>query len=310
MTATGIALIAGGLATLIGFRRVLWPGRGATARRPARIRGIEAARRPARRRAIEAARRPELRPGPADGRPSALLPAQASAPDISGAHLASTTAPEAAGRIRRHGRGGRAGLAGPDVQQDEDERAGLASIGLADEEAPESAEDDVHEYDEPPEQDGPEDVDDADSAAGRSGGESDPPTGDYWMPVPESAYADLDRWPVRGDRDPAGSQPTAIVPVWPPARPFDRIELPRTWSEGAGPNPRPLRETAGRGRQVNEEVVVRHWEQLDWDGRDGWRRSSGPEDHPDAAPRRRPRPRPNPAAEARSTVYVSRHAAE
>jgi hypothetical protein len=30
----------------------------------------------------------------------------------------------------------------------------------------------------------------------------------------------------------------------------------------------------------------------------------------EAEPRRRPRPRPNPHAEARSTVYVSRHAAE
>jgi hypothetical protein len=30
----------------------------------------------------------------------------------------------------------------------------------------------------------------------------------------------------------------------------------------------------------------------------------------DGEPRRRPRPRPGPQADARSTVYVSRHAAE
>jgi hypothetical protein len=34
------------------------------------------------------------------------------------------------------------------------------------------------------------------------------------------------------------------------------------------------------------------------------------ETSPDPEPRRRPRPRPNPPAEARSTVYVSRHAAD
>jgi hypothetical protein len=346
------------------------------------------ARRPGRTEAIDTDRGPE--PRPADGRPTVLLPAQAGAPDISGAHLASATPSnaEASSGYRRNRRHGRTEAA---VQRDKDVRSGLASIGLADEEPLEddlqqyderlknaleddeygerienALEDDEYgerienaleddQYDERPDNalegdqygERPEDALEADQYDERpeqenapgdeldvyeshvdrfDNGQSDPPTGDYWMPVPESAYAELDSagygWPARRDRDPAvESQPTAVVPVWPPARPVDRIELPRTWSDGAGPNLRALREVpgrrwsdanrnGGRRRQVNEDGAVRHWDQLDRDGRDGWRRKAGPEDQPDAASRRRPRPRPNPSAEARSTVYISKHAAE
>jgi hypothetical protein len=174
MTATGFALIAGGIATLICFRKLLWSGhfkeRDATARRTVRIRVVGTAPRP-------------------------VLPAQGSAPEISGAHRMS----------------------------------GAAVDG---------------------------------------------------------AY---------GDQDPAGeSEPTAVVPTWPPARPFDRVEPPRTSPE----EPR-----ARAGRHQAGDVAGQHWKQLDRDGRDGWRRGHGSDEGEDPA-LRRPQPRPDPAG------YVSRHAAD
>jgi hypothetical protein len=215
----------------------------------------------------------------------AVLPAQAGAPEISGALRTATASDEEP--------------AGPD-----DESPELALPAMDNVDA------DVAGSDVEP----------------RGAGEFDPPTGDYWMPVPESAYADLDSagygCPSRTDRDRAvESEPTAVVPTWPPARPFDRIELPRTWSDGSGRKPRALREATGRrwdeadrnvsrrrGPHPDEEAADRYWDQLDRDGRDGWRRNHGPEDERLALravePPRRPRPRPNP------TVYVSRHAAE
>lgn len=234
MTATGFALIAGGLATLICFRRVLWSG--GRQERAGRLQSRAARTRP-----DEAAPRPDAGSGPADG---AVLPAQAGAPEISGAH-----------RL-------------PPVVDHDEEGEPVVDTG------------------------------------------SEPPTGDYWMPVPESAYADLGSagydWPARDVRDRVvESEPTAVVPTWPPARPFDRIELPRTWSDG--PSGRTLRE-ADRRRAHQADDAGRHWEQLDLDGRDGWRRNSAlDEEHLtllDGETRRRRRPRPGP------TVYVSRHAAE
>lgn len=273
MTATGIALIAGGLATLICFRRLLWSGHR-------RRRGLGAAqRRAARTPAIAAAPPPAPDSGSGEGRRPERLPAQPGAPDISGAHLASVVPALNSRRGRRRGR---------QAAPDDDERAGLASIGFADED-PERSE-----------------------APQESHVDTEPPAGDYWMPVPESAYADLDSAdhdePVRTDRArDVESEPTAVVPTWPPARPFDRIELPRIWSDGPGVNQRALRDGTGwnasRGRMQHTDE-----DRLDWDGRDGWRRDHGPEDDRvtlhGVEPRRRPRPRPNP------TVYVSRHAAE
>ncbi|MFI7597168.1 hypothetical protein [Actinoplanes sp. NPDC049681] len=69
-----------------------------------------------------------------------------------------------------------------------------------------------------------------------------PASGDYWTPVPDAGYG----WPVPVERIPAAppyppssgfdpvpeveSEPTAVVPQWPPARPDDRIGVPRAWS--------------------------------------------------------------------------------
>jgi len=71
-------------------------------------------------------------------------------------------------------------------------------------------------------------------------------SGDYWTPVPESSYGSGYGWPVPVARLPevppyppasgfdvpaeTESEPTAVVPQWPPVRPNDRIELPRSWS--------------------------------------------------------------------------------
>ena len=175
MTATGFALIAGGIATLFCFRKLLWSGqfkeRDATARRTVRIRVVGTAPRP-------------------------VLPAQGSAPEISGAHRMS----------------------------------GAAVDGAC------------------------------------------------------------------GDHDRTGeSEPTAVVPTWPPARPFDRVEPPRTSPE----EPR-----ARAGRHHAGEVADRHWAAA----RPGRPRRLAAR----SRIRRRGRtrrcagrqPRPNPAG------YVSRHAAE
>ena len=121
------------------------------------------------------------------------------------------------------------------------------------------------------------------------------PTGDYWKPVPHGAYTEDSSaygWPVPVERLPAArgypapgdgaieeSEPTAVVPQWPPARSSDRIDLPRTWS-------------------------VRRWD-AETHSRDGWRPGTVAE-----VARRRPSPRPNAGSEVRSTVYVSRHAAD
>jgi hypothetical protein len=269
----------------------------------------------------------------------ALLPAQAGSPDISGGHLTSAAydsglvevqTPHDARRRRRRGRTGtgRTGITGTSAERDDDERSGLASIGLADEESPEpehrdverhdardpehgySARSEGHRGDDVPSDAGdatddhpstsddpPSDVDVVDRGVRlRYRTEPDMPTGNYWMPVPETAYANLHDprygWP-RSDGDPVGeSEPTAVVPLWPPARPSDRIELPRTWSYDS---------------HVDRDAVER-WLRADRDGRAGWGGGNNPAEH--AEPRQRPRPRPNPAAEMRSTVYVSRHAAE
>jgi hypothetical protein len=253
MTATGIALIAGGLATLICFRSVLWAGR--------------------QREDAETKRRPT----------GTVLPAQPGAPEISGAHFTAATPSE---QVSLSEAPSLSGVTGADRDRDH-ERPGLASIGLADEDYVEPEEDVSPAHPVTNDVDvsaaAVSDMDDLDAEASipvakpRSDEEFCLPTGDYWMPVPESAYADLDApdygWRARGNRDPhVESEPTAVVPTWPPARPFDRIELPRTCSEGS---------SRRAGGPDEERLTLRAAERP-----------------------RRPRPRPNP------TVYVSRHAAE
>jgi hypothetical protein len=122
-------------------------------------------------------------------------------------------------------------------------------------------------------------------------------SGDYWTPIPESDYAELDSsgygWPVpverlravpRDDERAAhteraeDAEPTAVVPQWPPAKPSARIELPRTWSRTDAPSRRRLRDDD----LINDRSEpIDSWVQADRDGRDGWQRASAAKDRGD-----------------------------
>ena len=91
--------------------------------------------------------------------------------------------------------------------------------------------------------------------------------GEYWTPVPVGSYETEYGWPTPVERIPevppyppvigfdvpveAEAEPTKPVPQWPPARPDDRIELPRSWSQrdksGAG-----FRGAGGRDSPVTD----------------------------------------------------------
>jgi hypothetical protein len=177
----------------------------------------------------------------------------------------------------------------------DDDSGGLASIGLAD--------DDYEEF-------GPvRRVDRSDRSYGdRVEGwvrpeyqeAADEPTpGEYWTPIPVDLDPDpepsakgygwprpVERLPAVPDYEPATgfdlprvpSDPTELVPVWPPVNEERRSRLRMPWA------------------QRNEKQKQRN-EKPDPD---------------DQSSRRRPRPRPRPADAPgeNSTVYVSRHAAE
>ena len=288
MTAAGIALIAGGLATLIGLRTVLFGADAGERRRAAR-----ASRASARR------KRPRQQPP--------LPPAQLALPQVAQQVAPPLGPPEehAAGPAprSRRARGTRrrapeADAAPPTAGTGlEEGPGGLASIGLADEdEEPEAeglAEVEVEEDAIP--------VREIDRHGDRVEGWVRPdyhdalPSGEYWTPVPIELVAGDDEfepsangygWPVPVERlppappyepatgcdlTPVPAEPTEVVPTWPPTpeERESRVRPPRSW--------------ASRDEEPRDER------------------------------RRRPRPRPRPHPEAaadRSTVYVSRHAAE
>jgi len=170
------------------------------------------------------------------------------------------------------------------------------------------------------------------------------PGGEYWTPVPESSYADAGYgWPVPVERlSPVPSypphsgfdpepvdepEPTAVVPQWPPAKPSERTDPLRTWTDRNTKSPRV--EAALNWVARDRTPAVRDEAALDWVARDrnpdGRSRrgatmidrrppggSAETEMLPavnETAPRRRPRPRPSPP-DQQSTVYRSRHAAE
>ncbi len=181
----------------------------------------------------------------------------------------------------------------------------------------------------------------------------EPATGDYWMPAPDAGYG----WPVPVERLPqvpppvaparaeAESEPTAIVPQWPP--------LPQRPAPGASEwrprptepmSPLPVRTpaqpppemgpVAGRAESVEgpiwtvPDLPEAALPDLSWaPHRDEnprrqltMRRQRAGEPRPAPAKQERPRPRPSPRprpgadpadpADPRSTVYRSRHAAE
>jgi hypothetical protein len=307
MTAAGLALIAGGLATLISFRAVLFGGGRGARRRQARA--LEA---PRRRPALTAT--PEPVEEPADEmahEPAEVVayePAEVVAYEPAEPAALSAAEPEIV-RPRRSRRSGRRRslVAAAEVAESEwsdpDEGGGLASIGLADEEVEEAevAEAAVVE-DEIPE---PVVVQRDDHYGDRVDGwvrpeyhdipAEEPRPGEYWTPIPVDLAGDaepsakgygwprpVERLPAVPDYEPATgfdlvpvvSEPTEVVPAWPlnDDRP-GRIRLPRSWSAR---NDKP----AGKLEQPA-----------------------------DRRPRPRPRPRPEPPVD-NSTVYVSRHAAD
>lgn len=144
-----------------------------------------------------------------------------------------------------------------------------------------------------------------------------PPSGEYWTPVPlEDLGIDLPEddpepsargygWPIPVERLPAvpdyepatgfdlapvASEPTELVPAWPPI-PGDRAEMPRSWAS---------RDTMPAGNRFLEN------EPRGGRPEDAGQRFRAPTGEPG---RRRPRPRPRPSA-APDNVYVSRHAAD
>jgi hypothetical protein len=83
--------------------------------------------------------------------------------------------------------------------------------------------------------------------------EPEPVAGEYWTPVPAGSYETEYGWPTPVERlaevplyppapdfdlpQPEEAEPTALVPQWPPARPDDRIEMPRSRSHRAETGP-------------------------------------------------------------------------
>jgi len=296
MTAAGIALIAGGLATLITFRTVLF-GAGAGERR----RAARASRR--RRPAARPVAQP-VAPQPVAPQPVAPQPVPQDA-DAAGPGPRSRRARGTRRRIPETAGSGGPAIAAPAEANLEDRRGGLASIGLADEEEPEAEELEVVEaakdveHVEEVEDVAPVQAREIDRYGDRVDGWVRPdyhdalPSGEYWTPVPiELAVEDGELepsakgygWPVPVERlppappyepatgadlTPVPAEPTEVVPTWPPVADEreSRVRLPRSW--------------ASRDEEPRDEK------------------------------RRRPRPRPHPDAPAdRSNVYVSRHAAD
>ena len=285
MTAAGLALIAGGLATLISFRSVLFGGEGRERR--SRPRAIEAPRQRAALPAGVVDNPPEEARGGRRGRRRALVT------DSGGRGMPV--------RPRRSDEDERGGLASIGLADDEDELAGdIYACAEADEEkALDEADEDQTEDDEYAEDEEDEEIDPepqrADRYADRVEGwvrpehrdpTSEPRPGEYWTPIPVDLAGDhepsakgygwplpVERLPAVPDYEPATgfdlipiSEPTEVVPTWPvnDDRP-GRIRLPRSWSTR------------------NEKTPP--------------------------TGRRRPRPHPHPPTD-HSTVYVSRHAAD
>ncbi|MEV4344819.1 hypothetical protein AB0J83_10115 [Actinoplanes sp. NPDC049596] len=137
------------------------------------------------------------------------------------------------------------------------------------------------------------------------------PSGEYWTPIPVELEPDHEPsakgygWPVAVERlppvpdyEPATGfdltavpfEPTEVVPTWPPDERSGRIRLPRNWQS-----------RNEKRRAAREQPPAREW------------RSEPPAAEEPPVERRRPRPRPRPSVTPPtnpSRVYVSRHAAD
>jgi hypothetical protein len=333
MTAAGIAFIAGGIATLICLRSVLFGRAKPPESRPKRLESrpkrLENRTPPAARRASWAELdQPEIR-RPDTPRPDTPRPY--------------TPRPDTPRQSRRH------------ASHHDDLPGGLASIGLADE-------DEIEVPEEPagiiassrtapvePESVTPGEeesrpisvrrVDRSDPAYGsrvdgwiRPEYHDDPaesPSGEYWTPVPMENL-DLPEedpepsargygWPTQVERLPAvpdyepatgfdltpvAGEPTELVPTWPPL-PGERRRPKKNHGEPDERRVRLPHSWAGRdtkpadNRFLENEPRRARPEEAD-------QRFRAPTGEPE---RRRPRPRPRPATSP-DNVYVSRHAAD
>ncbi|GIF06390.1 hypothetical protein [Actinoplanes siamensis] len=146
-----------------------------------------------------------------------------------------------------------------------------------------------------------------------------PPSGDYWTPVPDDLYADPEPsargygWPVPVERLPAvpdyepatgfdltpvqAAEPTTLMPAWTPPEDEQRIRLPRSWA---------MRDARGRSLERTANGSAGR-EEPSWN--DPSRRGRRAADAEARRERGRPRPRPRPAAVEADSSYVSRHAA-
>jgi hypothetical protein len=145
---------------------------------------------------------------------------------------------------------------------------------------------------------------------------ADLPSGEYWTPLPMEELdlpegdpepsargygwpTQVERLPAVPDYEPATgfdltpvvSEPTELVPAWPPMPDERRIRLPRSWAS---------RDT----KPADNRFLENDSRRLETDDAD--QRFRAPTGEPG---RRRPRPRPRPAAGS-DNVYVSRHAAD
>lgn len=100
----------------------------------------------------------------------------------------------------------------------------------------------------------------------------EPVAGEYWTPAPVHSYEAEYGWPTPVERLPEvppyppssgfdvpveiETEPTRPVPQWPPARPDDRIELPRSWSHRGGGTGPAFRTAVDRGGPVGLRPVA------------------------------------------------------
>ncbi|MFC4067478.1 hypothetical protein [Actinoplanes subglobosus] len=237
MTAAGLAFIAGGLATLISFRTVIFSGGARRANSPRR-------------------RRPE-----------------ATARSLPGPQVTVEAAARGDGEPRPERRRRLAAAFSGRPADGEASPSGLASIGLADDEdladdeylgEPPYDDDERLGYENgypedelwpprrrrrDPEPDGPAWARrDIESPGGYGGRFTDPPQpGDYWTPLPDDLFdpPEIAALPPVPDYEPATGfdlpvvPPIGPAPEWPPREP--RVNLPQSWAERDA-QPRPVQD--------------------------------------------------------------------
>jgi hypothetical protein len=265
MTAAGLAFIAGGLATLISFRAVIFGGGARRANRagssPRRRRSEAVARStPGPRATMDAAAAEGVEPRARRRRLAAAFSGRPAEGEANASGLASIgLADEDEDNLRRHAYDDYD--PGEDEDHDqkpdpayEDERLGYEDGYLEDDSWP------PRRRRRDPEPDGPawarRDVESPGGYAGRFSGadadrplpdwewprytdvDDDLPVGDYWTPVPDRyAPAGLEELPPVPDYEPATgfdlpavpAEPLGPVPEWPPRE--RRVRLPRSWTE-------------------------------------------------------------------------------